>query len=164
MDSWTPEQVVSLQQMGNSRARAVYEATLPDSWRRPQTDSSLENFIRAKYQHKRYIAKEWVPPPVPKVMLLAVSFVHQGVIVSGACYLIIIFQVDWDKELDEEAERQRKRKKEKPVPSITRKTLADTAVPALPKPSSSPKASRTKNESTNKSSAVDLLGLSKLII
>ncbi|KAK6622333.1 hypothetical protein RUM44_002144 [Polyplax serrata] len=134
LDSWTPEQVVSLQQMGNSRARAVYEATLPDSWRRPQTDSSLENFIRAKYQHKRYIAKEWVPPPLPKV--------------------------DWEKELDEEADRQKKRKKEKPVPTVTRKPLADTTVPALPKPNSSPKASRTKIETTNKSAAaVDLLGL-----
>lgn len=53
--------------MGNSRARAVYEANLPDSFRRPQTDSSLENFIRAKYEHKKYIAREWVPPALPKV-------------------------------------------------------------------------------------------------
>lgn len=53
--------------MGNSRARAVYEANLPDSFRRPQTDSSLENFIRAKYEHKKYIAREWVPPTLPKV-------------------------------------------------------------------------------------------------
>lgn len=53
--------------MGNSRARAVYEANLPDSFRRPQNDSSLEAFIRAKYEQKKYIAKEWVPPPTPKV-------------------------------------------------------------------------------------------------
>lgn len=58
---------VSLQQMGNSRARAVYEANLPDSFRRPQSDSSLEGFIRAKYEQKKYIAKEWVPPTLPKV-------------------------------------------------------------------------------------------------
>ncbi|KAL0277735.1 UNVERIFIED_CONTAM: hypothetical protein PYX00_004920 [Menopon gallinae] len=134
LDSWTPEQVVSLQQMGNSRARAVYEATLPDSWRRPQTDSSLESFIRAKYQHKKYIAKEWVQPPLPKV--------------------------DWDKELDEEAERQKKRKKEKPVQTVVKKPISETTVPALPKPNSSPKASRTKTtENTSKGSAVDLLGL-----
>lgn len=49
LDSWQPEQVVSLQQMGNSRARAVYEALLSDNFRRPQTDSGLETFIRAKY-------------------------------------------------------------------------------------------------------------------
>nr|CAG4650173.1 EOG090X06Q2 [Sida crystallina] len=67
LDSWTPEQVVSLQQMGNSRARAVYEANLPDNFKRPQTDSSLESFIRAKYETKKYIAKEWVQPPPVKV-------------------------------------------------------------------------------------------------
>lgn len=66
LDTWTPEQIACLQQMGNSRARAVYEANLPDNFRRPQTDSSLEAFIRAKYEQKKYIAKEWVPPPMPK--------------------------------------------------------------------------------------------------
>lgn len=64
----------SLQQMGNSRARAVYEANLPDSFRRPQTDSSLESFIRAKYEHKKYIAREWVPPVIPKVINNCYSF------------------------------------------------------------------------------------------
>jgi hypothetical protein len=54
--------------MGNSRGRAVYEANLPDNFRRPQTDVALENFIRAKYEHKKYIAKEWAGhPPVGKV-------------------------------------------------------------------------------------------------
>jgi GTPase-activating protein that regulates ARFs (ADP-ribosylation factors), involved in ARF-mediated vesicular transport len=60
----------SLQQMGNSRARAVYEANIPDNFRRPQTDSTLEAFIRAKYEQKKYIASEWVPPVLPKVKTL----------------------------------------------------------------------------------------------
>ena len=60
-------QVASLQHMGNSRARAVYEAQLPDGFRRPQTDAALESFIRAKYEQKKYVAKEWVPSPAPKV-------------------------------------------------------------------------------------------------
>lgn len=68
LDTWTPEQVVSLQQMGNSRARAVYEAQLPDGFKRPQTDAALESFIRAKYEQKKYVAKEWVPSPSPKVI------------------------------------------------------------------------------------------------
>ncbi|XP_036342864.1 stromal membrane-associated protein 1-like [Rhagoletis pomonella] len=85
LDTWTPEQVISLQQMGNSRARAVYEAQLPDGFRRPQTDTALESFIRAKYEHKRYLAREWVPPSPPKV--------------------------DWAKEIDEELERQKRKKK-----------------------------------------------------
>lgn len=63
----------SLQQMGNSRARAVYEANLPDNFRRPQTDSPLEAFVRAKYEQKKYIAREWVPPTIPKVRTPSLS-------------------------------------------------------------------------------------------
>ena len=36
----------SMQLMGNSRGRAVYEALIPEDFRRPQTDSQLEQFIR----------------------------------------------------------------------------------------------------------------------
>lgn len=43
----------------------MYEANLPDGFRRPQNDSALETFIRGKYEHKKYIAREWVPPTKP---------------------------------------------------------------------------------------------------
>jgi len=138
LDSWTPEQVVSLQQMGNSRARAVYEANLPDNFRRPQTDTALEAFIRAKYEAKKYIAREWVPPPLPKV--------------------------NWDKELEEEAERAKKKKRESkvsatPVGNAVRKL--DNVIPQpLPKPSTSPKPLRTPQSATSTSQpSADLLGL-----
>lgn len=119
LDSWTPEQVVSLQNMGNSRARAVYEAQLPDGFRRPQTDSALESFIRAKYEHKKYMAREWVPSPPAKA--------------------------DWDKEIDEEMERLKRKKKSSsslgistPVTTVTDKkstVCVKTPIPApLPKP------------------------------
>merc|ERR1712013_269379 len=48
LDSWTPQQVASVQQMQNSKARAIYEANLPEDFRRPQTDSAVEAFIRQK--------------------------------------------------------------------------------------------------------------------
>ncbi|XP_025111139.1 stromal membrane-associated protein 1-like isoform X6 [Pomacea canaliculata] len=72
LDTWTAEQIAMMQEMGNSRARAVYEANIPDGFRRPQTDSALEAFIRAKYEQKKYIAKEWVPPRpvVPKEYIM----------------------------------------------------------------------------------------------
>ncbi|XP_014294743.1 stromal membrane-associated protein 1 isoform X1 [Halyomorpha halys] len=134
LDTWTPEQVVSLQQMGNSRARAVYEANLPDSFRRPQTDSALESFIRAKYETKKYIAQEWVPPPLPKI--------------------------NWDKELDEEAERARKKKREikNTVPIPVPKKI-DVIPQALPKPHSSPKNREGKSRNRDSIGATDLLGL-----
>ncbi|ALC40635.1 CG8243 [Drosophila busckii] len=159
LDAWTPEQVISLQQMGNSRARAVYEAQLPDGFRRPQTDTALENFIRAKYEHKKYLAREWVPPSPPKV--------------------------DWAKEIDEELERQKRKKKtaqgslgisnistsgsvDKRASSTTSSTKTVPLPAPLPKPKpnqvggSSPKTSqRTQNNSGSVASAgeSDLLGL-----
>ncbi|XP_071152372.1 stromal membrane-associated protein 1-like isoform X4 [Mytilus edulis] len=68
LDTWTAEQVAMMMEVGNSRARAAYEAQVPDSFRRPQTDSALESFIRAKYEHKKYVAREWVvpKPTIPK--------------------------------------------------------------------------------------------------
>lgn len=66
LDAWTPEHVAYVQRMGNSRARAIYEANLPDDFRRPQTDTALESFIRAKYEHKKYIAQDYVDPGPPE--------------------------------------------------------------------------------------------------
>jgi len=69
LDSWTPAQVSSMQCMGNSRGRAVYEAGVPDHFKRPTSDSGLEQFIRAKYEKKKYIMKDWVatkPPDLPE--------------------------------------------------------------------------------------------------
>ena len=54
-----------MQMMGNSRARAVYEANVPEDHRRPQTDNALESFIRDKYEKKKYLAREWVPSKPP---------------------------------------------------------------------------------------------------
>jgi stromal membrane-associated protein len=74
-------------------------------------------------------------------------------------------QVNWDKELDEEAERQRRRKKEaKQQQQQTRKTVPNVAVPQLlpkPKGSTSPKPGRIQSESNKpaKTETQDLLGL-----
>ncbi|KAJ8248150.1 hypothetical protein GJAV_G00238870 [Gymnothorax javanicus] len=57
LDQWTPEQIQSMQDMGNSRARQLYEALLPCDYRRPQTDQAVEFFIRDKYERKKYTDK-----------------------------------------------------------------------------------------------------------
>ncbi|XP_072046003.1 uncharacterized protein [Amphiura filiformis] len=65
LDSWTEEQIHSMEDTGNTVGRRLYEGNLPEGYRRPQTDSSaLEHFIRAKYEHKKYINKNYVKPPV----------------------------------------------------------------------------------------------------
>uniref|UniRef100_A0A8C6ZJ82 Small ArfGAP 1 n=1 Tax=Nothoprocta perdicaria TaxID=30464 RepID=A0A8C6ZJ82_NOTPE len=38
LDQWTPEQIQCMQEMGNTKARLLYEANLPENFRRPQTD------------------------------------------------------------------------------------------------------------------------------
>ncbi|XP_062257466.1 stromal membrane-associated protein 1-like isoform X2 [Platichthys flesus] len=58
LDQWTSEQIQSMVDMGNSRAKQLYEAHLPESFRRPQTDQPVEVFIRDKYERKKYFDKE----------------------------------------------------------------------------------------------------------
>ena len=72
--------------MGNSKARAVYEANLPDGHRRPQTDSALEAFIRAKYEQKKYIAREWIAPAVTPAVRLFPDTLN-NLLISG-CFLV----------------------------------------------------------------------------
>nr|XP_028959052.1 ADP-ribosylation factor GTPase-activating protein AGD5-like isoform X2 [Malus domestica] len=52
LDTWLPEQVAFIQSMGNDKANSYWEAELPPKYDRV----GIENFIRAKYEHKK-----WVP-------------------------------------------------------------------------------------------------------
>lgn len=58
LDQWTSEQIQSIQDMGNTKARQLYEANLPESFRRPQTDQAVEFFIRDKYEKKKYYSSK----------------------------------------------------------------------------------------------------------
>ncbi|NXW40632.1 SMAP2 protein, partial [Nyctiprogne leucopyga] len=60
LDQWTQEQIQCMQEMGNGKANRLYEAYLPENFRRPQTDQhpfflSVESFIRDKYEKKKYL-------------------------------------------------------------------------------------------------------------
>uniref|UniRef100_A0A8C0BZG5 Small ArfGAP 1 n=1 Tax=Buteo japonicus TaxID=224669 RepID=A0A8C0BZG5_9AVES len=55
LDQWTPEQIQCMQEMGNTKARLLYEANLPENFRRPQTDQSL--FIFYMTVDIQYICK-----------------------------------------------------------------------------------------------------------
>ncbi|XP_070702907.1 stromal membrane-associated protein 2 isoform X2 [Pempheris klunzingeri] len=57
LDQWTQEQVQCVQEMGNAKAKRLYEAFLPECFQRPETDQSAEIFIRDKYDKKKYIDK-----------------------------------------------------------------------------------------------------------
>uniref|UniRef100_A0A8R1E4H5 Arf-GAP domain-containing protein n=1 Tax=Caenorhabditis japonica TaxID=281687 RepID=A0A8R1E4H5_CAEJA len=64
LDSWTPEQVQTMRVMGNEKARKVYEHDLPAQFRRPTNDQQMEQFIRSKYEQKRYIMRDFTYPRV----------------------------------------------------------------------------------------------------
>ncbi|XP_076017033.1 stromal membrane-associated protein 1-like isoform X2 [Genypterus blacodes] len=55
LDQWTSDQIQSMVDMGNCKARQLYEAHLPENFRRPQTDQAVEVFIRDKYEKKKYL-------------------------------------------------------------------------------------------------------------
>ncbi|KAK2518592.1 Smap2 [Columba guinea] len=82
LDQWTQEQIQCMQEMGNGKANRLYEAYLPENFRRPQTDQhpfflccrgnaepshlvafylrslhrrAVETFIREKYEKKKYM-------------------------------------------------------------------------------------------------------------
>ena len=54
---WKPEEVEFLRSMGNIRARALYEATTPETVVRPTAaspDREVAQWIKAKYEGRRY--------------------------------------------------------------------------------------------------------------
>ncbi|XP_063275007.1 stromal membrane-associated protein 2 [Prinia subflava] len=55
LDQWTQEQIQCVQEMGNGKANRLYEAYLPENFRRPQTDQAVESFIRDKYEKKKFM-------------------------------------------------------------------------------------------------------------
>lgn len=99
LDAWTPEHVAHVQRMGNRRAREIYEANLPDDFRRPQTDTALESFIRAKYELKKYISADYVDPGPPPPAF----------------------------SIEEELKKVKEQKKSKAIPSNIAKIVTDTS-------------------------------------
>ncbi|CAK9160197.1 unnamed protein product [Ilex paraguariensis] len=57
LDTWLPEQVAFIQSMGNEKANSYWEAELPHNYDRV----GIENFIRAKYEEKRWVPKDGKP-------------------------------------------------------------------------------------------------------
>ncbi|KAL3503272.1 hypothetical protein ACH5RR_037721 [Cinchona calisaya] len=54
LDTWLPEQVAFIQSMGNEKSNSYWEAELPPNYDRV----GIENFIRAKYEEKRWVPKD----------------------------------------------------------------------------------------------------------
>ncbi|KAG0301698.1 hypothetical protein BGZ98_008126 [Dissophora globulifera] len=62
LDSWTPEQVENMIKWGNERANMYWEAELPSN-RIPTENTSMDPWIRAKYDRKAYTGRAPFPDP-----------------------------------------------------------------------------------------------------
>ncbi|CAO3696051.1 unnamed protein product [Umbelopsis ramanniana] len=60
LDTWLPDQVENMVKWGNARAAIYWEANLKD---RKPSESNIDGWIRAKYEHKRWAMKGPVPDP-----------------------------------------------------------------------------------------------------
>ena len=59
LDTWSPGEVEAMRAMGNTRAKALFEATVPADVARAtatSTDRETERWIRDKYERRRYYA------------------------------------------------------------------------------------------------------------
>jgi len=161
--------------MGNSRARAVYEAYLPENFRRPQTDSALETFIRAKYEHKKYIAK-WVMwfwyCSVIFFFLENQTLTNEVLVREWVCPPPV--KISWDAEIELELKRKKEAKRKMSNTGTGIELQTSSGRPrAEGSPSSSPSLSAKESPSNSikapapiekpapkiSSAAQDLLGL-----
>ncbi|KAF2285942.1 hypothetical protein GH714_009117 [Hevea brasiliensis] len=65
LDTWLPEQVAFIQSMGNEKANSYWEAELPPNYDRV----GIENFIRAKYEEKRWVPRDGEPKSPLETMM-----------------------------------------------------------------------------------------------
>lgn len=61
LDSWTDEQLQSMLRWGNERANKYWEAKLAPG--HVPSESKIENFIRTKYESKRWVMDGGIPDP-----------------------------------------------------------------------------------------------------
>ncbi|KAF2713447.1 ArfGap-domain-containing protein [Pleomassaria siparia CBS 279.74] len=61
LDTWTDEQLQSVLKWGNARANKYWEAKLAPG--HVPSETKMENFIRTKYESKRWVAEGGIPDP-----------------------------------------------------------------------------------------------------
>ncbi|CBN76789.1 conserved unknown protein [Ectocarpus siliculosus] len=64
LDTWKPAQVKGMEEMGNERAKAHFEAEVPASYTVPREHATVrerEKWIRDKYEHRRFVSRNPQP-------------------------------------------------------------------------------------------------------
>ncbi|XP_078303189.1 stromal membrane-associated protein 1 isoform X3 [Panthera onca] len=140
--------VECMQDMGNTKARLLYEANLPENFRRPQTDQAVEFFIRDKYEKKKYYDKNAIA-----ITNISSSDAPLQPLVSSPSLQSAVEKNKLEKEKEKKKEEKKKEKEpEKPAKPLTTEKLQKKEDQQLePKKSTSPKKTAEPT--------VDLLGL-----
>ncbi|XP_062030408.1 probable ADP-ribosylation factor GTPase-activating protein AGD15 isoform X1 [Rosa rugosa] len=80
LDTWLPEQIAFMESLGNEKANNYWEKKLPLNADR----SAIEKFIRAKYEGKKWVAKDAKQPaPEPVEMGTSSNKLVEGGATSG---------------------------------------------------------------------------------
>ncbi|OAY26105.1 hypothetical protein MANES_16G021800v8 [Manihot esculenta] len=74
LDTWLPEQIAFIQSMGNEKSNCYWEAELPPNYNRV----GIENFIRAKYEEKKWIPRDSKAKSPPQLSGEKVSIFRAG--------------------------------------------------------------------------------------
>ncbi|XP_013359877.1 PREDICTED: stromal membrane-associated protein 1 isoform X7 [Chinchilla lanigera] len=141
-----------MQDMGNTKARLLYEANLPENFRRPQTDQAVEFFIRDKYEKKKYYDKNAIA-----ITNISSSDAPLQPLVSSPSLQAAAEKNKLEKEKEKKKEEKKREKEpEKLTKPLTTEKLQKKEDQQLePKKSTSPKKAAEPT--------VDLLGLDLLI-
>ncbi|XP_073936340.1 stromal membrane-associated protein 1 isoform X5 [Castor canadensis] len=137
-----------MQDMGNTKARLLYEANLPENFRRPQTDQAVEFFIRDKYEKKKYYDKNALA-----ITNISCSDAPLQPLVSSPSLQAAVEKNKLEKEKEKKKEEKKREKEpEKPAKPLTTEKLQKKEDQQLEsKKSTSPKKAAEPT--------VDLLGL-----
>ncbi|KAI6690418.1 hypothetical protein NL676_027246 [Syzygium grande] len=109
LDTWLPEQVAFIQTMGNEKSNGYWEAELPPNYDRV----GIENFIRAKYEEKRWVLRERKQKSPSRLQEeKPSSYIHGAGEISGHSH------VGSSENLFEEKEKPRASKDKDSLPSV----------------------------------------------
>lgn len=85
LDTWLPEQIACIQSIGNEKSNSYWEAELPPKYDRV----GIENFIRAKYEDKRWIPRDGKAKPPLSVREEKISVYKRELAVSSGPSVIV---------------------------------------------------------------------------
>lgn len=119
MDKWLPEQLEFIKNMGNARAKAIYEANVPPNYPRPHESdphNMVEAWIRAKYERKEFMSRDGSSGGSSRASSGGYREEHRS---------------NGNRDRDHRDRREREREREAPKPTPTRQQPVASTIDAF---------------------------------